>query len=294
MASHIRFIITAGLLFGAIHAAQAAVLPEATAGAKLVLAKKPTTRPMGVAYVPDYKRYYVADGGLGAIDDGLSLPMSKSEMHAFSAEGAYLQSEKPGLDNRAIYFNPNSRQLEAITYNVSSDAGFMPGAGIHSVTLDDKGALTRDRNQLANVNPAFGDAATMPSFDPAGNRYFAKQSRSDKVWVVKLDSREKIAEIALDLAAAGAQFDDISDHYVAWTGIPSEELAVLDIDHKAVLVFDQNGKFVGRSLLPAGIKLRAQNHYTGLGYTNGLFFVFSETEGEFGTYYGFRISDQAR
>lgn len=294
MTSRIRFIITAGLLLGAAHAAQAAVLPQVAEGAKLVLAKKPTTRPMGVAYVPDYKRYYVADGGLGALDDGVSLPISKSEVHVFGADGAYLQSAKPGLDNRAIYFNPNSHRLEAITYNISSDAGFTPSAGIFSVELDAKGALTRDRNQVGNVNPAFGEAATMPSFDAAGNRYFAKQTRSDKVWVVKLDSRDKIAEIKLDLAAAGAQFDDISDHFVAWTGIPSEELAVLDIDHKAVLVFDQNGKFVGRSLLPAGIKLRAQNHYNGLGYANGLFFVYSETEGEFGTYYGFRISDQAK
>lgn len=288
-----RMLTSAGLVLGMIHTAQAAVLPEAVQGAKIVLAKKPTTRPMGVAYMPDYKRYYIADGGLGAIDDGQSLPMSKSEVHVYDADGVHLQSEKPGIDNRAIYFNPNSGKLEAVTYNVSSDAGFMPGAGIHALALDAQGALTRDRDQISNPNPAFGDAATMPSFDPAGNRYFAKQSRSDKVWVVKLDSREKVAEISLDLAAAGVMFDDISDHYVAWTGVPAEELALLDIDHKAVLVFDQNGKFVGRSKLPAGMKLRAQNHYTGLGFTNGMFFVLSETEGEFGTYYGFRISDQA-
>lgn len=290
-----RLLIAAGLLLGTMQAAQAAVLPEAAEGIKLVLAKKPTSRPMGVAYVPDYKRYYVADGGLGGIsDENGSMPVSKSEVHVFDANGVYLQSEKPGLDNRSIYFNPNSNKLEAVTYNISSDAGFTPGAGVFTVALDDKGALTRNRDQISNVNPAFGEAGTMPSFDPLGVRYFAKQSRSNKVWVVQLDNREKIAEIALDLAAAEAQFDDISDHYVAWTGIPSEELAVLDVDHKAVLVFDLNGKFVGRSKLPAAIKLRAQNHYNGLGYTNGMFFVYSETEGEFGTYRGFRISDQAK
>lgn len=294
MTMRIATLIAAGLLLGAIHPTQASVLPEAVQGAKFTLAKKPTSRPMGVAYVPDYKRYYIADGGFGAVEDGLNIPISKSEVHVYSADGTYLQSEKPGLDNRAIYFNPNSRHLEAVTYNVSSDAGFTPSAGVYTIGLDTNGALTRDRDQLSNVNPAFGEAGTMPSFDPAGNRYFAKQSRSDKVLVVKLENREKIAEITLDLAAAGVQFDDISDHYVAWTGIPAEELAVLDVDHKAVLVFDQNGKFVGRSKLPTTLKLRAQNHYTGLGYANGLFFAFSETEGEFGTYYGFRISDQAR
>jgi hypothetical protein len=92
------------------------------------------------------------------------------------------------------------------------------------------------------------------------------------------------------LAAAAARFDDISDSYVAFTGIPGEELAVLDVDHKAVLVFDLRGKFVGRSALPSSMKLRANNHYSGHGYANGMFFVYHESEGEFGTYYGFRIS----
>ena len=277
-----------------ISPAIAAVLPEAQEGVRLVMAKKPTTRPMGVAYQPDYKRYYVADGGLGALDDGRSIPLSKSEVHVFDEAGQYVHSAKPGLDSRAIYFNQNSNQLEIVTYNVSSDAGFSPNSGVFSLVLDDKGNVKSDRNEISNFNPAFGDAATMPSYDPAGNRYLAKQERSDKVWIVKLPAREKTGVITLDLAAAGAKFDEISDHYVAWTSVPGEEIAVLDVDHKAVLVFDQNGKFVGKSALPAGIKLRAQNHYNGLGYTRGMFFVYSETEGEFGTYRGFKVSDQAQ
>jgi hypothetical protein len=37
------------------------------------------------------------------------------------------------------------------------------------------------------------------------------------------------------------------------------------------------------------MKLRAQNHYNGLGYSNGMLFVYHENEGEFGTYYGFKV-----
>lgn len=286
--------LTACLLLTAMMPSQAGVLPEAQEAIKLALAKKPTTRPMGVAYVPDYKRYYVVDGGLGAVEDGMNMPVSKSEVHVFSEKGEYLQSAKPGLDNRSVYFNRNTNKLEAITYNVSSDAGFSPNSGVFAIELDDKGDLTRNHDEISNFNPAFGDAATMPSYDPVQDRYLAKQERSDKVFIVKLPAREKVGVITLNLAAAGVKSDDISDHFVAWTGIAGEELAVLDIDHKAILVFDQNGKFVGRSALPGGIKLRAQNHYNGLGYTNGLFFVYSETEGEFGTYRSFRISDQAQ
>jgi hypothetical protein len=286
--------LAACLLLTAMMSSQAAVLPEAQEGIKFALAKKPTTRPMGVAYVPDYKRYYVADGGLGAVEDGMNMPMSKSEVHVFGEKGEYLQSSKPGLDNRSIYFNPNTNKLEAITYNVSSDAGFSANSGVFAIELDGKGDLTHDRGDISNFNPAFGDAATMPSYDPVQDRYLAKQERSDKVFIVKLPAREKVGVITLNLAAAGVKSDDISDHFVAWTGISGEELAVLDVDHKAILVFDQNGKFVGRSALPDGIKLRAQNHYNGLGYTNGLFFVYCETEGEFGTYRGFRVSNQAQ
>ncbi len=293
MKTPIPMLIASLFLMAVMIPARAAVLPEAQEGMKIALAKKPTTRPMGVAYVPDYKRYYVADGGLGAVEDGINMPVSKSEVHVYSEKGEYLHSARPGLDNRAIYFNPNSKKLEAITYNISSDAGFTPNAGIFSVELDGKGDLTRDRNEVSNFNPAFGDAATMPSYDPIGDRYLAKQERSDKIWIVKLPGREKQGVITLDLAAAGVRFDDLSDHYVAWTGITGEELAVLDVDHKAILVFDQSGKYVGRSALPAGIRLRAQNHYNGLGYTKGMFFIYCETEGDFGTYRGFLFSDQA-
>jgi hypothetical protein len=294
MTPQIRTLLAAVLLFSSALAAHAAVLPEAVEGVKIPLAKKPTSRPMAIAYVPDYKRYYVADGGFGAVTSNTGeLLLSKSEIHAYSEKGEYLNSVRPGIDNRSLYFNQNKNRLEAVSYNVSSDAGFMPYCGIFALKMNDKGELTADSDEIINFNPAFGSASTAPSFDPAGNRHFAKQARSNKVFVVKTDNREKIGEISLDIAAAGVQFDDISDYFVAWTGIPGEELNVLDIDHKAILVFDEKGKFVGRCKLPAEIKLRAQNHYNGSGYANGLFFVYSETEGEFGTLRSFRVSDQA-
>lgn len=274
------------------NSAMAQVLPEAQLSIKLPLADKPSSRPMTIAYVPYVSRYYIADGGLAPTPGDLEATGSKSEVHVYSEEGKRLQSAQPGLDNRSIYFNPTTRQLETITYNISSAAGFSPGMGIFALPITDSGELKGSTDEVSGFNPAFGDAATMPSYDPAAKRYYAKQERSNKVWVVDLTKREKIDEITLDLAAAGAKFNDVSDHYVAFTGIAGEELALLDIDHKAVLVFDLKGKFVGKSLLPASLKLHAQNHYNGLGYTNGMMFIYHDTDGEFGTYYGFKISDQ--
>lgn len=285
------FVAIPALLFSTLFIIplQAQVLSDAEIGIKIPLAKKPTTRPMTVAYVPAYDRYYIADGGLGAVPGEIDLLTSKSEVHVFSGTGEYLNSALPGFDNRSIYFNPNSKQLETITYNISSAAGFAPNTGIFGLDLAGNGDLKGSSTEISAYNPAFGDAATMPSYDAENNRYLAKQEKSNLVWVVDPKKREKSGEIALNLEAAGVRYDDISDHYVAFTGIRGEELVLLDVDHKVVLVFDLQGKFVGKSALPSTMKLRAQNHYNGLGYANGMLFVYHEPEGEFGTYYGFRI-----
>ena len=294
MNRRLTLVCWAAALSGACIAANAQVLPEAKAVVHIPLVAKPTSRPMSIAYVPDYSRYIIADGGLAPMPDGFGIPASPSKVHAYSDKGEYLHSVKPGLDNRSIYFNQNTQRLESVTYNISSNAGFTPNTGVFAFKLDGEGKLTDQTDEVTGHNPAFGSAGTMPSYNPSENVYYAKQERSNKVRVVKLDSREALKEIALDLDAAGAKTDEVSEHFVAYTGIAGEEFALLDVDHKAVLVFDQQGKFVGKSALPGTMKLRANNHFNGLGYANDLFFVYHEPEGEFGTYYGFRISDQAR
>jgi hypothetical protein len=268
---------------------QAAIIAEAEIGIKIPLMQKSTTRPMTVAYIPGLKRYYIADGGLAPLATEFEAAVSKSQIHAYDDAGKYVNSAKPGYDNRSIYYNTNSRQLETITYNVSSDLGFSPNTGIYALDLSETGEIKNTSNEVAQFNPAFGDAATMPSYSAETNQYYAKQERGNKVWVVELKSREKISEIALDFTAAGVAHDDISDHFIAYSGIKGEELVLLDIDHKAVLIFDLNGKYIGKSELPKDLKLRAQNHYSGAGYANNMLFVLHESEGEFGTYYGFKV-----
>lgn len=268
---------------------QAQVLPEATIGIKIPLTKKSTTRPMTVAYVPTFKRYYIADGGLAPMGSEFEAPVSKSQIHTYDAAGKYVNSAKPGYDNRSIYFNTNTNKLETITYNISSDVGFSPNTGLYSIDLSETGEVKDSSNEIMQFNPAFGHSGTMPTYDAANKRYFAKQGRSDKVFIVDPTVREKIGEITLDLAKAGAAFDDVSDGFIAYTGIKGEEFVLLDIDHKAALVFDLTGQFVAKSDLPKDMKLRSQNHFNGLGYANEMLFVYHENEGEFGTYYGFKV-----
>lgn len=268
---------------------QAAIFPEAQVGIKIPLTQKPSTRPMTVAYIPSLKRYYIADGGLAPMGSETEAPISKSQIHAYDDEGKYVNSAKPGYDNRSIYYNSNSNKLETITYNISSFGGFSPNTGIFSIDLTETGEVKDTSSDVFGFNPAFGDANTMPSYNAEKNLYYAKQGRSNKVLVVDLKAREQIAEINLDLTKAGVAFDDVSDFFVAYTGIKGEELELLDIDHKAVLVFDLTGKFIGKSELPKDLKLRSHNHLNGAGYANDMLFVYHESEGEFGTYYGFKV-----
>ena len=285
----ISTVLFSFILTMAVLPASAEILPEAQLGIKIPLAKKPSTRPITVAHIPGLKRYYIADGGLAPMGDENEAPISKSLIHAYDDEGKYVNSSRPGYDNRSIYYNPNSDKLETITYNVSSDVGFAPNTGIFSIDLTETGDLKDTSSEVFGFNPAFGDAATIPSYNSETKLYYAKQERSNKVWVVDLKLREKVSEIALDFTKAGVATDDVSDHFVAYSGVKGEELILLDVDHKAVLIFDLSGKYVGKSELPKTMKLRSQNHFNGTGYANNMLFVYHEPEGEFGTYYGFKI-----
>lgn len=282
------------LLLAALPEAHAQVLPEAKIEAKIALAKKSLTRPMSIAYVPFMSRYYIADGGLTAPPGDPENLTSPCLIHSYSDKGEYIQSARPGLDSRSIYYNEATKQLEVITYNISSEAGFSPNTGIFALNLTEKGDLTGGSQDILGHNPAFGGASTIPTYNHETKQYYAKQARGNSVWVVETDKREKVGEILLDLSKANVKFDDITDYYIAYTGIIGEELAVLDVDHKAILIFNIKGEFVGKSALPSTMKLRSQNHISGLGYANGLFFVFHEPEGEFGTFYGFKVSDLAK
>lgn len=282
-------ILLALALVASAQISYAEILPKAEVIIKIPMVKKPTTRPMTVAYEPTFKHYFVADGGLAPMGSEFEAPISKSQVHTFDAKGEYLGSTKPGYDNRTIYYNPNSKQIETVTYNVSSDAGFFPNTGIFSLTMSETGELTGKSTDVAQFNPSFGDAATMPSYNPTTGQYYAKQERSNIVFVVDLKERKPVAEIKLDIKKAGAEHHDVTDHYIAYTGIKGEELCLLDIDHKAALIFNLKGEFIGKSEIPKNIKLRAQNHFTGVGYTNGMLFAYYEKDGEFGTYYGLKV-----
>ena len=266
------------------------VLTNAELVFKIELKKEPTSRPQTVAYIPVEKKYYIADGGLAPMGSAYEAPISKSLIHTYDEKGNYLKSTRAGFDNRSIYFNSNTAKLETITYNISSEAGFGPMTGIFSLQLDDKGLPTGKSDDIANFVPAFGSASTMPVYDAKKNVYYAKQEKTNKVFVVSLDDRQLKKEIELDFASPGVEHHDVAASFIAFTDIKGEEFILLDIDHKLFLVYNLDGKYVGASALPKDLKLRSKNHFNGLGYTiNGYYFVYLDSEGEFGTYHAYKV-----
>jgi len=257
---------------------------------KIKLAKKPTTRPQTIAYIPGEKKYYIADGGLAARGSDYEAPISKSLVHTYNEKGKYIESTKPGFDNRSIYYNENSFKLETITYNVSTAVGFAPMSGIFSLNLDKKGLLTGKSEVISQPSASFGSAGTMPTYDSKNNLYYAKQEKSNVVYILEGKSKKLKKEIKLDFKTPKVMHHDVADSFIAFTGKPGEELILLDVDHKRFLVYDKNGKYKGSSLLPKSLKIRSQNHFNGLGYTlNGYYFLYLDSEGEYGSYHAYKV-----
>jgi len=257
---------------------------------KINLTKKPTTRPQTVAYIPGEKKYYIADGGLAARASDYEAPISKSLIHTYDESGKYIESTRAGFDNRSIYFNEKTSKLETITYNVSTAAGFAPMTGIFSLELDEKGLLTAKSEVVSQPSTSFGSAGTMPTYDSKNNLYYAKQEKSNRVFVLDAESKELKKEIKLDFDTPKVMHHDVASHFVAFTGKPGEELILLDIDHKRFLIYNKDGKYQGSSALPKSLKIRSQNHFNGLGYTlNGYYFVYLDSEGDYGSYHAYKV-----
>jgi DNA-binding beta-propeller fold protein YncE len=268
----------------------AEVLEKAELILKINLKKAPTSRPQTVAYIPVEKKYYIADGGLAPMGSATEAPISKSLIHTYDETGKYIESTRAGFDNRSIYFNQKEARLETISYNVSSAGGFAPMTGIFSLDLDDNGLLTGKSSSISGFAAAMGSAGTMPSFDSKNNIYYAKQERTNEVFVVDAKTYKLIETIKLDFTKPNVEHHDVASHFVAYTEKKNEELILLDVDHKRFLVYDKKGNYKGESKLPKTLKIRAQNHFNGLGYTlNGYYFLYIDSEGEHGSYHAYKV-----
>ncbi|MDA8433250.1 MAG: hypothetical protein M0Z60_09860 [Nitrospiraceae bacterium] len=260
---------------------EAAILSTAVEVTGLPLSTSYDT-PMAVAYIPSFARYYSGDG------DGTSSPA-----RVWDSTGTVIGTSTTGVDNRGVFFNPNTSLLESVSYSSCCSSG--PVSGIQSLTLDGAGSYTGTNTQLLAAPIAgFGsNDQTMPSYDPATNRLYAKQSGTADVNVVDRTTGALITTITLDLAAAGVTASDVNVNFVGFTGVAGEELAIFDFTNRRALIFNLTGGYVGASALPAGLTVDWYDSNYGNGYANGLFFIFDTAVGANGTYRGFQVVQAA-
>ena len=277
MKKRIVVLLVAVMLVMASMSAEATVIPTAVESTSLPLSTSYST-PMSVAYISSFSRYYAGDGG-----------STSSLARVWDAAGTVVGTSTTGVDNRSLSFNPNTSLLESVSYSACCSSG--PVSGIQSLTLDGSGNYTGANTQLlaAPIAGLGGNDQTMPSYDPATNRLYAKQSGTADVNVVDRATGALITTITLNLTAAGVTADDVNVNFVGFTGVSGEELAVFDFTNRRVLIFSLTGGYVGASALPAGLTVDWYDQNYGNGYANGLFFIFDTAVGANGTYRSFQV-----
>ncbi len=274
-----------GALLGALWAlglaAHAAVLATATPGVTLTLATGlGESTPMAVAYVPAFDRYYGGAGG---------FPNSPDTV--FSSVGVQLGQQSTGVDDRGLYFNPTTGDLEAVSYYACCGGGAI--TGIQAINLDGSGNLLGTNAQLlAGPIAALGNSQTMPAYDPVGNLLYAIQQGTATINVVNRSGGAAVTTITLNLAAAGATPGGVNTNCLGFTGVTGFELVVYDYTNSRALVFNLAGSFIGASALPV-IGQTDNNTGYGCGYAKGQFFVFDDALGSAGGWRGFVVLSSA-
>src|SRR5688572_22845003 len=188
--------------------------------------------PSTVAYHPGFDRYYTSDTGSS----------SRPGFVFGAAGGTPLQTHEPlGVDPRAWNFNPNTGQLEIVTYNAVSGG---TGLGLLAPGVDVTGALTGTATELLPAMPGNAGSQTAPAYDALRDVFYSPDA-SNAVNVVRRSD--------------GSMFAPEVD----WMG-------VLGRATSAAAAFELAGRDIGTSTL--GITTRGTSRRPG--YANGQLFAF--------------------
>jgi hypothetical protein len=221
-----------------------------------------------VAYNPMFQQYY---GGFLGVTNGDSQFM-------WSSSGTLLQNTRDVntfFDSRSYYYNPNTGNLESVTYDAKDGSAFFH-LGLVTVGLDGSGNVTLKYPNILPSMPGLPDTQSSPAYDPARNRFYA-YAGSGTVNVVSRVDGSLSSTISLDLASAGSPTLQGGIGYDPTNDV----LIVMDNVHNKALVFGITGNYLGASQLPANFPLSGY-----LGYTNGQLFEF-DTRGQ--DWQGFQI-----
>lgn len=220
-----------------------------------------------VAYHPIYDRYYSSKIGGG------------DPFFAFDGTGTLVQSVGGinGIPSRAINYNSNTGNLEAVTFNAKSNS--TTTQGLLTLGLDGSGDYTGGSTEVLATVSGIQNSQPIVAYDSASTRLFSLGGPgTNTVNVIDRANGVLQSTIVLDLSGLGAVglayyaigFDETHDVLVSYDSIGRRALA-----------HDLSGTLLGASSLPAG-----SNDPIGynVGYANDQFFVHDR-----GVWQGFRV-----
>jgi hypothetical protein len=219
----------------------------------LTLSGPGNSTPMNITYDPVLQQYYGADGG-----------GNSSSGFVWSSNGTLLQNTTFNLDSRAINYNPNTGNIEDVTFAAAGN--FSSSYGVFAVGRDGSGLYTGSNTQLLASAPGLSDYQTMPAYDPSQNVLYARQGTSGTINVVSDATGNQVGTI--NLAVPGGVnldyetlgFDSFFDVFVT-----------IDSALDQAQVFNASGAYLGSSNLPG---LVSPPYEYGMGYANGQLFVY--------------------
>jgi hypothetical protein len=216
-----------------------------------------------IAFHPGFNQYYGAHAGNSSFSG-----------HVWDINGNPLQSTVVGTDVRSLNYNPNTGNIEIVSFDA------VDCCGLSTLGLDGSGHMTGSNPVISGALPGLNGTQSMPAYDPLTNHLYSRNV-GGTINVVDRNSGLLVNTINLNLAAAGNPnlqlqtlgFDSFFDVFVT-----------IDLTNTRALVHDINGNYLGASALPVGTPLAASFN---MGYANGQLFVTADG-GSF-AYHGFRI-----
>lgn len=164
------------------------------------------------------------------------------------------------IDARSWFYNPNTGNLELVTYQSSLSSG------LFTVERNPDGSLLGSYGELIANLSGSPTSQTMPSYNPATNELYAYGATGPTVSVLDRATGNLNSTITLDLASAG--ISGLSSYFI---GYDPNENVLIGTSGATAYVFGLDGSFLGSSTLTLG----TDGNYDA-GYANGQLFLYND------------------
>lgn len=260
----VRLIFVSVLLLTGL---QAQFLTTGIQTTTLTLAGVNGSTPMNIAWHPGFEQYYGGRGGSPSYG-GI----------VWNASGGVMQNLSPiNTDIRSFFYNPNTGQLENITY-----AAYSNPSGYRTVVLTGAGLFTGNYTDVGVTLSGLPVDQVAPAYDAGRNLLYAYNTGST-VSVISPVTGLLVSTITLDFASAGSPtlpsyvigYDPNNDALISYTATGG---------FRALAFSATTGAFLASVSLPG---LTQSPSDWRMGYANNQLFVFSNT---LDSYLGYTIT----